>query len=216
MSVQGAGSVLLDNGPASAESKTPRFFFDLHVHSTYSSDSSLSPKVAITKARHLGLRGIAFTDHDRLTRITSTVPEFVLVPGVELSTDWGDLIALGISELPREGLSVPELIEKIHHQGGVAVVPHPFTNTPLPYAMNDRVYDIIDIVDGLEVTSPKSAVDNKKARKLVEDRAKAPVGGSDAHSPEMLGTGLTVCKDGSVDGLLRAIRGGITGAIIRK
>lgn len=208
--------MLPECGFANGESRTSRYFFDLHIHSTYSPDSSISPKVAITRARHLGLRGIAFTDHDRLTRITSPVPELVLVPGVELSTDWGDLIALGIAELPRDGLSVPDIVENIHKQGGVAIIPHPFTSTPLPYAMNDRVYEIIGIVDGLEVTSPKSAVDNKKARLLVEARAKSPIGGSDAHSPEMIGTGLTVCESDSVEGLLEAISDGMTGAIIRK
>jgi len=192
------------------------YLFDLHVHSTYSSDSSISPKVTLTRARQLGLRGLALTDHDRLTRIDSPFEDLLLVPGAELSTDWGDLLALGIEELPREGLSVPEIVEDIHRQGGAAVIPHPFTTTPVPYAMNERVYEIIDIVDGLEVTSPKPFVDNRKARALVEKHAKAPVGGSDAHRPEMLGSGLTVSMAGDLEGLLRALRAGETGAIIRK
>ncbi len=191
-------------------------FVDLHVHSTGSADSRLAPANAMTRARELGLRGLAFTDHDRLTLLDSPFDDFVLVPGAELSTDWGDLLAIGISELPPAGLSVPELIDDIHRQGAVAVVPHPFSPELSRICMNEHVFDIIDVIDGLEVTSPKRSVDNSKARKLAREHRKAVTGGSDAHSPEAMGHGFTTCDEGTVEGLLRAIRLGRTGAFTRK
>jgi predicted metal-dependent phosphoesterase TrpH len=193
-----------------------RYLFDLHVHSTGSADSRLSPPAAMTRARELGLRGLAFTDHDRLTLLSSPFDDLVLVPGAELSTEWGDLLALGIRELPPAGLSVPELIADIHRQGGVAVVPHPFSEQRRAICMNDRVFDIIGVVDGLEVTSPKRSVDNAKARHLARQRGKAAVGGSDAHSVEAMGWGFTSCGEGTVEGLLSAIREGRTGAFVRR
>lgn len=193
-----------------------RFLFDLHVHGTGSPDSRLSPKTAMTRARELGLRGLAFTDHDRLTVMESPFDDLVLVPGTELSTEWGDLLALGIGRLPRPGLGVPEIIDDIHRQGGVAVVPHPFSEALAAICMNEHVLDIIGILDGLEVTSPKDSVDNQKARRLAREHGKALVGGSDAHSAEGLGRGLTACSEGTAEGLLQAIREARTEAFTKQ
>ena len=193
-----------------------RFLFDLHVHSTNSSDSRLSPKAAMTRARELGLRGLSFTDHDRLTVLESPFDDLVLVSGAELSTGWGDLLAIGIRELPPADLPVPDIIDIIHRQGGVAVVPHPFSGELKAICMNERVLEVIDLVDGLEVTSPKSSVDNQKARRLAQKHGKAVVGGSDAHSVEAMGWGFTACAKGTVEGLLEAIRRGKTEAFIRQ
>jgi hypothetical protein len=193
-----------------------RYLFDLHIHTTRSPDSRLPPGTAMTRARELGLRGIAFTDHDRLTTMESPSRDLVLVPGAELSTEWGDLLALGIRELPPAGLPIPELIAEIHRQGGVAVVPHPFSKELSSICMNDHVYDIIGMVDGLEVTSPKRSVDNRRARELAVKHRKAVVGGSDAHSADGMGWGFTACEEGTADGLLRAIREARTEAFIRR
>jgi len=193
-----------------------RYLFDLHIHSTGSADSRLSPRAAFRRARELGLRGLAFTDHDRLTGASSPFWDLVLVPGAELSTGWGDLLALGISELPPAGLSVPELIENIRGQGGVAVIPHPFSEALQAICMNEHVFDIIHLVDGLEVTSPKGSVDNPRARRLAGEHGKAVVGGSDAHSVEAMGWGFTACEEGTAEGLIDAIRKGKTEAFIRR
>jgi len=195
---------------------TARELFDLHVHGDGSADSRLSTKRAIARARELGLRGLAFTDHDRLTLLESPYNDFVLVPGAELSTEWGDLLALGISELPPAGLPVPELIDDIHDQGGVAVVPHAFSGELAHICMNGRVFEVIGVIDGLEVTSPKRSVDNAKARRVARENGKAQVGGSDAHSVEDLGRGLTACDGATVEGLLEAIRKGRTEAFARQ
>jgi predicted metal-dependent phosphoesterase TrpH len=192
-----------------------RFLFDLHVHGSGSADSRLSDREAMTRAREIGLRGLAFTDHDRLTVARSPYDDLVLVPGAELSTEWGDLLALGIRELPPPGLSVPGLIDDIHRQGGVAVVPHPFSEELRRICMNEHVFDIIGLVDGLEVTSPKRSVDNSKARKVAGGHGKAVTGGSDAHSAEAMGWGFTACAEGTVEGLLEAIRKGKTEAFMR-
>lgn len=192
------------------------FLFDLHVHSTGSADSRLSPKAAMTRARELGLRGLTFSDHDRLTVARSPFEDLVLIPGAELSTEWGDLLAIGIGELPPPGLSVLDIIDNIHRQGGVAVVPHPFCEELRAICMNERVLDIIGIVDGLEVTSPKSSVDNPKARRLAQKHGKAVIGGSDAHSVEAMGWGFTACNEGTVEGLLRGIREARTEAFVRR
>jgi predicted metal-dependent phosphoesterase TrpH len=185
--------------------------FDLHVHTNGSSDSNIPCGMAIRRARELGLWGISITDHDRLTIVEQQQPDIVLVPGAEITTQWGDLLALGISKLPDNSLPVPRIIDNIHAQGGVAVVPHPFTDAP--NSMNERVLDIIDIIDGLETASPRKAADNLRARRLARQHHKAEIGGSDAHAIEEMGRSLTLCDSPDVGGLLAAIRAGRTKAV---
>ena len=38
-------------------------YYDMHVHSTFSTDSELEMEKGILRAIELGLTGIAFTDH---------------------------------------------------------------------------------------------------------------------------------------------------------
>ena len=104
----------------------------------------------------------------------------------------------------------------VHRLGGLAVIPHPFSEELQAICMNDHVPDIIGIVDGLEVTSPKPSVDNARARRLALEHGKAVVGGSDAHSVSAMGWGFTSCEEGTVDGLLKAIREARTEAFIGK
>jgi predicted metal-dependent phosphoesterase TrpH len=194
--------------------KGQKHLFDMHVHTSASADSTIPYVMAVQRARELGLRGIAITDHDSLTVVGCSQPDIVMIPGAELSTEWGDLLAIGISRLPDNTLPVPRIIDDIHAQGGVAVIPHPFTG--LPNSMNERVPELIDIIDGLETASPRKAADNIRARKLARQHGKAEIGGSDAHALEEMGRSLTECASPDAEGLLDAIRSGKTRAAGRK
>lgn len=68
---------------------------DLHTHSTFS-DGSLTPEALADRARRLGLRAVALTDHDtcsgvpRFLAACRSVPEhagLVGIPGVEISVE---------------------------------------------------------------------------------------------------------------------------------
>ena len=76
--------------------------FDLHSHTTFS-DGNLSPPELISRAIEKGVDALAITDHDTLDAYRE-IPEngthIRLVPGIELSTQWG---ACGIHVL---GLNV--------------------------------------------------------------------------------------------------------------
>ena len=43
---------------------------DPHIHSTYSSDSTASPRDIVKKARSIGLDAIAVADHNTIKRVT--------------------------------------------------------------------------------------------------------------------------------------------------
>ncbi|MCH2527937.1 MAG: PHP domain-containing protein, partial [Dehalococcoidia bacterium] len=75
---------------------------DLHNH-TYpkSDDSFISPDELIIKAKDIGLDGICLTEHDCFwtnddIELLSSKHNFLILPGVELNTDAGHVLAFGL------------------------------------------------------------------------------------------------------------------------
>ncbi|GAB4161573.1 MAG: PHP domain-containing protein [Cyanobacteria bacterium J069] len=67
---------------------------ELHCHTTYS-DGTLTPAALVQAAVESGVRALAITDHDTLAgwdeAIAAARPHNIeIIPGVELSTVWGD------------------------------------------------------------------------------------------------------------------------------
>src|SRR5689334_4498363 len=111
---------------------------DLHTHSFFSGDGVSSPEDLIAAARAKGLSGIAITDHNTcdavnyllekgLMRTDGTpVNDFLVVPGVEVTTADGHLLCIG-AELPYlKGKPAREVCDIVHQRGGLAIPPHPY------------------------------------------------------------------------------------------
>jgi predicted metal-dependent phosphoesterase TrpH len=78
-----------DNKTTSTEYGYPTIF-DLHSHTTYS-DGVLTPRQLILRAVEKGVGALAITDHDTLDayrQVPLIQNDIVLVPGIELSTQW--------------------------------------------------------------------------------------------------------------------------------
>lgn len=182
---------------------------DLHSHTSNSFDSRTPVGMLLTAARAEGLRGIAITDHDHLTVVRSPSPDLLIVPGMELripDVD-ADLLAIGVTEPVPVGLPILDAIEAIHQRSGLAIVPHPFATKGRYPAIGDRIHEITHLIDGIEVTNPKSFIDNQRARRVAVAAGVARVGGSDAHTPEHIGSGYTVVEPvETVDDFLAAVR----------
>ena len=99
---------------------------DLHTHSFFSGDGISSPEDLIAAARAKGLNGIAITDHNTcdavnyllekgLMRLDGLpVNDFLVVPGVEVTTADGHLLCIG-AELPYlKGKPAREVCDIIH------------------------------------------------------------------------------------------------------
>ena len=65
---------------------------DLHIHSEHSPDGRMALDEIVACARARGLQGVAVCDHDRALTETWDAPDFLLIPGIELSTDRGHLL----------------------------------------------------------------------------------------------------------------------------
>ncbi len=128
--------------------------------------------------------------------------DLLVIPGVEVSTSDGHLLALGTRELPPRGRSPEETIEFVHRRGGIAIVSHPY------HLFRHAMYRIPDC-DAVEVYNSKYilGIANFWARRKAERLGLPMVAGSDAHVADAVGLGVTIVHledGGDVIGAIRA------------
>jgi len=174
-----------------------RMKFDLHIHTHFSrtkrwgSASLIEPKQLLDHAVQIGLDGLAVTDHDQIdgSRLVAELAShwgLIAIPGVEVSSRGGHILALGVTEIIPKGLSPAETIDRIHEQGGIAVAAH-----PLNFVVSLRRHEIISLpLDALETHNARSPR-NRKVARLHRRLPLGQTGGSDAHSIAEIGGGIT-------------------------
>jgi predicted metal-dependent phosphoesterase TrpH len=189
---------------------------DLHVHTRFSRDGESSVEEVLLMAKKAGLDAIAITDHDTVDGVLyarNLETDIIVLPGIEVSTRQGHLIALGVSEVIPAGLDFSETVVLAHARGAVLILPHPYHQWRHGAAL--RVPSAIDEVDAVETFNSRyitGSANRKAARKALE-HGKPSVGGSDAHHARYVGFGLTfVDADRDPASILQAIREGKTKA----
>ncbi len=104
--------------------------FDLHNHTRFSPDSRVPPADLVAAAKRIGLGGLAITDHNAVGGVREAQEaagdDLIVVPGIEVSTASGHVLAYGVREVIPRDLSVAETVERVTALGGVAVAAHPF------------------------------------------------------------------------------------------
>lgn len=191
---------------------------DCHVHTADSYDSSATVEAVLRRAADLGLDGVVVTDHNRIERsleAAARAPSHGLlgIPGVEVSTAGGHLLAIGVETLPDPGRPLGSTVDAIHDRGGVAVVPHPFQ-----WSRHGAAASTIagSGCDGVEVFNAHAltGVRNRQAARLAARVGYPRFGGSDAHRPAFVGQGHTAVGVQSPDptpaDVLAAMRAGRT------
>jgi predicted metal-dependent phosphoesterase TrpH len=190
---------------------------DLHVHSRHSPDSRLTLDEIVGRLPHVGLKGFALTDHNtvdghaELRALQEKFPSYLFLPGAEVSTHAGHLLAYGIHETPPVRRPVVETIEWIHAHGGEAVLAHPFRRT---HGVGRRVAESAP-VPALETRNGhNSEIANLRAEGVAAHRSLGMTGGSDAHAAADIGRAFTEFDPtvATIDDLLEAIRKGRVGA----
>lgn len=181
--------------------------YDLHVHTSYSGDCRCPVKDVIRAAKAKGLRGIGITDHNSIQGIKETLrlsgKNFLIIPGIEVSSKDGHILGLGINEPVTAGLPAAETVKLIREQGGIAIAAHPFGLGAKPFAALKAEYDAI------EVFNSRRYIANHIARRFAERRGLPIVAGSDAHSPDEVGlAGIRVESEPNVNSVLEEIKKG--------
>lgn len=190
---------------------------DLHMHTHYSVDATTTLNQVLQHAKKRGLNGVAITDHDTVRGALRLARQrkLVVIPGMEIETSNGHVLALNIREPFSKPFSrtstISEVIEHIHEVGGTAVIAHP--GAVLRSGLGNKISSELNL-DAVEVIN--SAVfpfflSTYVSRRLAQ-RLKLPqTAGSDAHHPQEIGKAYTlVDADSNVDGIVEAIRKGKT------
>ncbi len=167
---------------------------DLHVH-TVCSDGLDTPESIVSYAKRIGLDFVAITDHDTVSciqraRVAGKELGVAVVPGVELTTRFGHILALFVEEVPPKDIysDIDALLEWVEERNGLAIYAHPYGFLGfLP--MHRNVVEIASKLHGIEIVNGRTLKrGNEKAMKLAQKLGKVVrTGGSDAHRVVELG-----------------------------
>ncbi|MFQ5632713.1 MAG: PHP domain-containing protein, partial [bacterium] len=207
---------------------TNEIALDIHVHTISSFDGTSNMETLILKAVERGLDAIAITDHDnydevyialketeRLKNAGKIPQDFIVIPGQEVSTREGHILALFIqSYIPTE-LTASETIAEIHRQGGLAIAPHPMEPR---FGLGKQVEKLP--LDGMVLTGATVSELYRSAGLAKRVRARMAIFmDTDAHSEDAVAwSGYTIVKtaDSSPEGIRAAIRNRQTRPVYRK
>ncbi len=191
---------------------------ELHAHSSLSYDGRDPIEDLLEQARRAGLDALAVTDHDEIDaslRAAEMAEEYGLVgiPGMEVTSEAGHVLGLGIHELIPEGLSFQETLDRIHDQGGIAVVPHPFQESRHGVLAEISKAELT-AADAIEVYNSRlfTGRANRQAERFARRHDMPMTAGSDAHISEMVGQAITNVDtdERTVDAVLSAVAAGRT------
>jgi predicted metal-dependent phosphoesterase TrpH len=185
---------------------------DLHLHTTYSSDASIPPKTIVNQLHaHPFIKAVAITDHNtvrgyyRVQELASADQDILIIPGIEVSAIGGDLIVLGVAELPSKPWTIENVIDFARERDGLVVVAHPYRAYGLGDLAKNYGFDAIEVLNG--ISAPHV---NKMAENLANAMGLPGVAGSDAHRADELWTVYTEVQASSdTDEILKAVKKGL-------
>ncbi len=191
-----------------------RIKLDMHTHSEYSPDSR-TPLAAQAKALvDAGIDVVCATDHNTIEgalRLREIAQGVRVIVGEEVSTRDGEIIGLFLeTPIPRD-LSGEETIARIHDQGGVVSVPHPFSRNRMYHMRRDALDRLWPQIDCLEVFNAREAfaADNRRAEAYAKERNIPGAVGSDAHRASEIGRAWIDIDDfADQRDFVEALRGG--------
>lgn len=198
---------------------------DLHIHTTYSYDSSCTvPAVLDWAANIAGLDVIAITDHDVFDGALEAVdlaPHYGIqvIPGCEITTTEGHLLGLFMKKAVPAGHSLLETVLSVGEQGGLCVAAHPLARLvqsisaeSLRAVLQDT--DASQVLVGMETwnTGVFYQGSNQRAQQLNSELNISATGGSDSHVVWTVGFGYTEFPGCSAQDVRHALLEGSTTA----
>lgn len=189
---------------------------DFHVHA-FPGDGVLAPAQLRREAARRNLHVIALTNHNhmlenwlwpRATR--ERLP--LLLPGAEITTAAGHVIAAGADDMVRWQDGLRAAIDGVHAQGGVGILAHP--EPDVESTLDEATLSALDAVE--VANGPTFQPDQGAGASLYRDwrsrRVLAAIGSSDFHQAVPIGVQRTVLLVHALNeqGVLEAIREGRT------
>jgi len=186
----------------------PGTIIDMHLHTTKgASDSMLDPEDLMKEAQRVGLTGVNITEHDRMWEAWDLAPfrkkhaELFVSNGMEVSTDMGHILAVGLKGYAPGIRRLEKLRELADEQGAFLIVAHPFRHffDPVHFRREGKEpfnltpeqaaeLPVFQLVHGIEVLNGcNTPRENYFALQVAKRLGKPGTGGSDAHSTQGIG-----------------------------
>lgn len=155
------------------------FEYDLHIHSNYSFDCDMTLEKILSTAKKRGLKGISITDHNTFEGCLKAMElnkddDFIIIPGIEVTTNYGDILVYFLTYLPFEEFKLAKpissegtenserkdtqreegvleifdagkLLKYVKMQNGISILAHPSLN------LFSLTNDIIQNLNGVEI-----------------------------------------------------------------
>lgn len=199
--------------------------FDLHVHTCYSGDSSITLEDLIIQIRAKKLDGVAVTDHDtvagavKIAKVFEAISErskpdrLMVIPGIEVTTKQGHILGINVATPISPGLSVEETVEKIHDAGGIAVAAHPQAPLKKGVGLNEKIISYgLDAIEVINSSVLPFRLSTSRCREFAMRYNLPQTAGSDSHIPEAIGLAYTIINDcdRDIDSVIESIKKGLT------
>ncbi len=201
---------------------------DLHIHTSYSYDGTATvPAVLEYVARHTDLDVIAITDHDVIDgalEAMALAPHYGIevIPGIEISTAEGHLLALYVTQPIPPALSLLETVAQVAAQGGICVAAHP--GGPWQWCLQEdeiarvltqpQVRETLVGIEAFNASLPNLG-HNQRAAQIRERLQLATVYNSDSHLLWTIGMAATYFTGHSAQDLRVALIAGMTTGFVR-
>jgi hypothetical protein len=194
----------------------PGTVIDMHMHTVLGAyDSSLKPEHLAEEAKRVGLSGVNITEHDRLwdpyvlERYRGEQAPLFVNNGMEVSTDMGHILAIGLTAYAPGIRRLAELRRVADEVGAVLIVAHPFRHffDPVHFMRQGKKplemvpellakLPVFEYVDAIEVLNGcNTPRENVVALQVAKILGKPGTGGSDCHSTQGIGYYCTVFED---------------------
>ncbi|MBW2092352.1 MAG: PHP domain-containing protein [Deltaproteobacteria bacterium] len=189
---------------------------DLHVHTSHGSACAyMEPVELIERAKAVGLDGVCITEHNQIwdrkaIEQLKSEHEFLVIGGVEVSTDCGEILVFGLDRPVLDVYHAHELREMVDETGGVMILAHPFRFEPEvvgayrgsrsaePNGLPETVKSVFGrsvfrLVDAVEVYNGRSGIHEGEFTAMIAKKLNLKgTGGSDAHATLAVGSCYTV------------------------
>ena len=205
--------------------------FDLHLHSRYSVDALSKPHSIVKKCKMNGW-GFSLTDHNNMGAYTkgkikelAKKNKVLLIPGEEIKvveeingkeSVRGEVIAYFLKK-EITPCSFVEILDEVKKQDALLSCPHPFEWSRKNFKDFPKQYKYFTSMEIYNARAYYRKL-NLKAYDYYEKNLKteiAPLGVSDAHTPEEIGNGLTKINADTLEGVRKELKKGNTKAIPR-
>lgn len=161
---------------------------DLHVHSSYSHDSTVPVAQVIEESIQTGYDFIALAEHNTQNHLQQdhSVPELIVLPGYEYTLQNAHMNIYGLREFKENiGLVTPkevtEYLNYIQDLGGYVSLNHPNDpNYPSRFKYNIPL-DFVEVWNNAHFGSDDLQTLNEWHEMLVEGRKLFAIAGTDAH-----------------------------------